>query len=113
MWLANEALRRVKGSDVALIAASEPLWAAVAAMALLGDVLPPAERHSIKEEGTRQWYPSPRCCNLMRSSEAAAYISKSYRQVEVQRLSRNVEEPCSLVLWSATSPSPASLIQLI
>ena len=39
MWLANEALRRVKGSDVALIAASEPLWAAVAAMALLGDVL--------------------------------------------------------------------------
>ena len=37
MWLANEALRRVKGSDVALIAASEPLWAAVAAMAVLGD----------------------------------------------------------------------------
>mmetsp|Transcript_61448 Transcript_61448/g.143816 ORF Transcript_61448/g.143816 Transcript_61448/m.143816 type:complete len:435 (+) Transcript_61448:50-1354(+) len=43
MWLANEALRRVKGSDVALIAASEPLWAAVAAMALLGDVLQPHE----------------------------------------------------------------------
>ncbi|CAE7341633.1 mco [Symbiodinium pilosum] len=43
MWLANEALRRVKGSDVALIAASEPLWAAVAAMAVLGDVLQPHE----------------------------------------------------------------------
>mmetsp|Transcript_22239 Transcript_22239/g.51455 ORF Transcript_22239/g.51455 Transcript_22239/m.51455 type:complete len:439 (-) Transcript_22239:97-1413(-) len=43
MWLANEALRRVKGSDVALIAASEPLWAAVAGMALLGDVLQPHE----------------------------------------------------------------------
>lgn len=38
MWLANEALRRVKGSDVALLAASEPLWAAVAAMIFLGDV---------------------------------------------------------------------------
>ena len=37
MWLANEALRRVKGSDVALLAASEPLWAAVASMMLLGD----------------------------------------------------------------------------
>ena len=37
MWLANEALRRVKGSDVALLAASEPLWAAVAAMIFLGD----------------------------------------------------------------------------
>lgn len=37
MWLANEALRRVKGSDVALLAASEPLWAAVAAMLFLGD----------------------------------------------------------------------------
>lgn len=39
MWLANEALRRVKGSDVALLAASEPLWAAVASMMLLGDAL--------------------------------------------------------------------------
>lgn len=39
MWLANEALRRVKGSDVALLAASEPLWAAVASMMLLGDVM--------------------------------------------------------------------------
>ena len=38
MWLANEALRRVKGSDVALLAASEPLWAAVAAAIFLGDV---------------------------------------------------------------------------
>ena len=37
MWLANEALRRVKGSDVALLAASEPLWAAVAAVIFLGD----------------------------------------------------------------------------
>ena len=37
MWLANEALRRVKGSDVALLAASEPLWAAVASMLFLGD----------------------------------------------------------------------------
>lgn len=39
MWLANEALRRVKGSDVALLAASEPLWAAVAAAIFLGDVM--------------------------------------------------------------------------
>lgn len=43
MWLANEALRRVKGSDVALLAASEPLWAAVAAMIFLGDVMQPNE----------------------------------------------------------------------
>lgn len=43
MWLANEALRRVKGSDVALLAASEPLWAAVAAMLFLGDVMQPNE----------------------------------------------------------------------
>ena len=39
MWLANEALRRVKGADVALIAASEPLWAALAGIAFLGDAL--------------------------------------------------------------------------
>ncbi|CAJ1341224.1 unnamed protein product [Effrenium voratum] len=43
MWLANEALRRVKGADVALIAASEPLWAALAGIAFLGDVLHPHE----------------------------------------------------------------------
>ena len=52
MWLANEALRRVKGSDVALLAASEPLWAAVASMMLLGDALRPFFADFLGEDGT-------------------------------------------------------------
>mmetsp|Transcript_42132 Transcript_42132/g.98268 ORF Transcript_42132/g.98268 Transcript_42132/m.98268 type:complete len:411 (-) Transcript_42132:50-1282(-) len=43
MLLCNEAMKRLKASDVSLIVASEPLWAALAAAAFLGEIFTAAD----------------------------------------------------------------------
>jgi len=75
MLLSSEAMKRLKASDVSLIVASEPLWAALAAAAFLGEGSVIRDAQSILD--ARHFLPSVRVCWRLKKSVRRVHLSES------------------------------------
>lgn len=85
MLLSSEAMKRLKASDVSLIVASEPLWAALAAAAFLGEIFTASDM-----AGGFLVLAGILCNEFWKSPEAEA---ESKSEVELVRLNSTAASP--------------------